>query len=60
MGDDGVHALMNDFEERAEERLSLLHVLDTAQMMKVTRDAIVAWIENERRRDREAFQALAS
>lgn len=59
MGEVTVDELMDDIEKRAEERLSLLHVLDTAKMMRVTRDAIVAWIEDERRREREVFGALS-
>lgn len=59
MGDVTVNELMDDMEQRAEERLELLHVLDTAKMMRVTREAIVAWIEDERRREREVFAALS-
>lgn len=58
MGNVAVNELMDDVEQRAEERLKLLHVLDTARMMRVTREAIVAWIEAERRKEREAFGAL--
>jgi len=59
MGDVTVNELMDDMEQRAEERLELLQVLDTAKMMRVTRDAIVTWIEDERRRERELFSALS-
>ena len=58
MGDVAVNELMDDMELRAEERLKLLHVLDTANMMRVTREAIVAWIEDERRRERELFGGM--
>ena len=59
MGDVAVTDLMDEMEQHAEERLGLLHVLDTATMMGVTREAIVAWIEDERRREREVFGALS-
>lgn len=59
MGDVAVAELMDHMEQRAEERLKLLHVLDTANMMRVTRDAIIAWIEDDRRREREMFGALS-
>lgn len=49
---------MDAIEERAEANLLVLSVLDTAQMMRVTREAIVDWIEEERRRERHRFQAL--
>ena len=48
--------VMDAMEERAEANLRLLSVLDTAQMMRVTREAIVDWIEDERRRERRWFQ----
>lgn len=51
---------MDAIEEQAEERLKLLHVVDTAPMMSVTREAILDWIEEERRRERESFGALGS
>ena len=49
---------MDAIEEQAEERLKLLHVVDTAPMMRVTREAILDWFEAERRRERENFGAL--
>ena len=55
MGTMDVEELMDDMEQRAEDRLKLLHVLENAQMMQVTREAIVAWIEDQRARDRLAF-----
>lgn len=58
MGDATVAELMDDMERRAEERIGLLRVLESAQMMRVTREAIVSWIEEERRREREMFGAL--
>lgn len=60
MGDATVDELMEELERRSEDRLELLHVLDNAQMMQVTREAILAWIEDERRREREAFRSLGS
>ena len=59
MGDRTVDELMDEIEERAEDRLKLLHVLDSAQMMRVTREAILAWMEEERHRERERFGALS-
>jgi len=59
MGEVAVNELMNDMEQRAEVRLKLLQVLDTAKMMRVTREAIVAWIEDERRRERELFGGMS-
>lgn len=56
---DMVNEVMDDMERNAEDRLKLLHVLNTAQMMRVTREAIIAWIEEERRREREVFGALS-
>ena len=60
MGTTDVEELMDDMEQRAEERLNLLHVLENAQMMQVTREAIVAWIEEQRARDRLAFGVIGS
>jgi len=57
MGHATVNELMDDVEQKAEDRLGLLHVLNNAQMMRVTREAIVAWIEEERLRERELFGA---
>ncbi len=53
-----MNEVMDELEEQAEDRLRLLHVVDTAPMMRVTREAIIDWIEEERQREREAFQAL--
>lgn len=53
-----VKDLMDAMEERAETNLQLLSVLGSAQMMRVTREAIINWIEDERRRERRWFQAL--
>jgi hypothetical protein len=58
MGDAKVIEVMDDMEQRADERIGLLDVLENAQMMGVTREAIVSWIEQERVRDREMFAAL--
>lgn len=51
--------IMDEIEEQAEDRLKLLRVVDTAPMMRVTREAILDWMEEERRRERETFGALA-
>jgi hypothetical protein len=59
MGDASTLELMDDIEQRADERIKLLHVLEQAQMMNVTREAIVSWIERERSREREMFGALS-
>jgi hypothetical protein len=58
MGDARVLELMDDMEQRAEERIGLLRTLENAEMMAVTREAIVSWIEQERSREREMFGAL--
>jgi hypothetical protein len=58
MGDAAVLEVMDEMEQRAEERIGLLNVLENAQMMSVTREAIVSWIEEERSREREMFGAL--
>jgi hypothetical protein len=58
MGDAAVLEVMDEMEQRAEERIGLLNVLENAQMMSVTREAIVSWIEEERSREREVFGAL--
>jgi hypothetical protein len=59
MGDAKVIEVMDDMEQRADERIGLLDVLENAQMMGVTREAIVSWIEQERWREREMFAALS-
>jgi hypothetical protein len=59
MGDASTVELMDDIEQRADERIKLLHVLEQAQMMTVTREAIVSWIEREHSREREMFGALS-
>ena len=59
MGAASVEELMDDIEQRAEDRLKLLQVLESAEMMRVTRDAIVNWIEEDQRREREIFGALS-
>lgn len=53
-----VDELMNDIEQRAEVTLALLRVLETAEMMSVTRGAILNWIEEGLRGERARFQAL--
>ena len=58
MGDAAVLEVMDEMEQRAEERIGLLNVLENAEMMSVTREAIVSWIEEERFREREMFGAL--
>lgn len=55
MGERTVDDVMDELEERAEDRLKLLQVVGTAPMMHVTRDAILDWIEEERQRERAAF-----
>jgi hypothetical protein len=59
MADANVLELMDDMERRADERIGLLRALENAQMMAVTREAIVSWIEQQRSREREMFGALA-
>ena len=58
MGDEPVSEVLNAMEERAESTLQLLAVLESAQMMRVTREAIVASLEEEQRQERDRFQAL--
>ena len=55
-----VEELMDDMEQRAEDRLKLLHVLQNAEMMQVTREAISNWIEQQRDLERQAFGALTT
>ena len=59
MGDTTVE-LMDDMERRADERIGLLHALNHADMMLVTREAIISWIEEERSRERATFGALGA
>lgn len=58
MGQRSLDQVMEEIEEQAEDRLKLLQVVDTAPMMQVTREAILDWIEQERRRERDTFGAL--
>ena len=58
MEDQAVSQAMDAIEERAESTLQVLAVLESAQMMRVTREAIVASLEEEQRQERERFQAL--
>ena len=59
MGDLAVDKVMDVMEERAESTLQLLAVLESAQMMRVTREAIVASLEEEQRQERDRFRALS-
>ncbi len=58
MGDASVSEVMDAIEDRAESTLQVLAVLDSAQMMRVTREAILSSLEDERRQERERFKAL--
>ncbi len=58
MAETPVSEVMDAIEERAESTLQLLAVLESAQMMRVTRQAIVESLEEERRQERDRFQAL--
>ena len=58
MGEPPVTEVMDAMEERAESTLQLLAVLESAQMMRVTREAILASLEEERRQERDRFEAL--
>ena len=49
---------MDAIEERAESTLEVLAVLESAQMMRVTREAIVASLEEEQQQERDRFRAL--
>lgn len=60
MREPSLDEVMDQLEEQAEDRLKLLQVVDCAPMMHVTREAILDWIEEERRREREDFGALGS
>ena len=55
-----VDEVMDDMEQRAEDRLRLLHVLENAEMMQVTREAITNWIEQQRDLERQSFGALTT
>jgi hypothetical protein len=55
-----VDEVMDDMEQRAEDRLQLLHVLENAKMMQVTRQAICAWIEEQQTIERQTFGALSA
>ena len=58
MGEAPVSKVMDAIEERAESTLQVLAVLESAQMMRVTRQAIVESLEEEQRHERARFQAL--
>lgn len=58
MEEPAVIEMMDVIEQHAESTLELLAVLQSAQMMQVTREAILASLEEERRQERERFQAL--
>ena len=58
MEDPPMSDVMDAMEERAESTLQVLAVLETAQMMRVTREAIVASLEEEQRHERDRFRAL--
>lgn len=55
-----VDEVMEDMEQRAEDRLQLLYVLENAQMMQVTREAIVSWIEEQQAVERQTFGAIGA
>ena len=57
-GDAAVSEVMDAMEERAESTLQVLAVLESARMMRVTREAIVASLEEEQRRERDRFKVL--
>ena len=58
MGDPRVSEAMDAIEEHSESTLQVLAVLDSAEMMRVTRETIVASLEEERRQERARFEAL--
>lgn len=58
LGDAPMSEVMDTMEQRAESTLQVLAVLETAQMMRVTREAIVASLAEEQRLEREWFRAL--
>jgi len=58
MGEVHMQQVMDAMEERAESTLQVLAVLENAQMMRVTREAILESLEDERRRERDRFAAL--
>lgn len=53
-----VRDVMDAFEERAESTLQVLAVLESARMMRVTRETIIASLEAEQRHERDRFEAL--
>ncbi len=53
-----VSAAEATFEDRAHSTLHLLAVLDSAQMMQVTRKTIVESLDEEQRQERDRFRAL--
>lgn len=57
-GEAPLRDVMDAMEERAESTLQVLAVLESAQMMRVTREAIVASLDEERRQERDRFEAL--
>lgn len=58
MGEVPVSHVMDALEERAEASLRVLEALESAHMMRVTREAILASLDDEQRRERERFGAL--
>lgn len=58
MRDEPVDEVMEAIEQRAESTLEVLAVLESARMMDVTREAIVASLEEEQREERDRFEAL--
>lgn len=58
MGEQPVTEVMDAMEERAESTLLLLDALEKARMMRVTREAIISSLEEERRHERDRFRAL--
>lgn len=58
MGEPQLTDVMDAMEERAESTLLLLDALERAQMMQVTREAIITSLEEERRQERDRFRAL--
>ena len=58
MGDMSVSDVMDAMEERAESTLHLLAVLESAQMMQITRKTIVESLDEEQRQERDRFRAL--
>ncbi len=58
MRDVPVSEVMDTIAERAEDTLRVLDVLENAEMMQVTRRAILASLDEERRWERDRFEAL--